>query len=117
MNIRSKLNLHTGRKIPVLGLGTWELTDNTALVIEEALKLGYPMIDTSGDYGTQPGVGEGLKRSRVERESVYIVTKIEEDDDAYEATKKNLNELRIDRADLILIHRPPESGDGEELWR
>lgn len=117
MNLRSKLNLHTGRKMPVLGLGTWELTDNTALVIEEAIKLGYPMIDTSGDYGTQPGVGEGLRRSHAERDSVYIVTKIEEDDDAYKATKRNLNEIRIHRADLILIHRPPESGDGEELWK
>lgn len=116
MNINSKVSLHTGRKMPVLGLGTWKLTRDTPKIIEEALRIGYPMIDTSGDYGTQPGIGEGLRRSQIKRSAVYITTKVEEDDDAYEATKKNLHELGISYADLMLIHRPPEEGAGEELW-
>jgi 2,5-diketo-D-gluconate reductase A len=48
---------------------------------------------------------------------VYLVTKVEETDDAYAATRKSLDELQVDYADLMLIHRPPDEGAGEELWR
>jgi 2,5-diketo-D-gluconate reductase A len=75
------------------------------------------MIDTSGDYGTQPGIADGIKKSQAKRDGFYLVTKIEETDDAYEAAKKNLKELKLDYADLILIHRPPESDAGVDLWR
>jgi diketogulonate reductase-like aldo/keto reductase len=102
--------------MPVLGLGTWELTEQTADTIAKALLLGYPMIDTSGDYGTQPGIGEGIKKSRVPRDQFYLVTKVEETDDAYGATLKDLQELQLDYADLMLIHRPPEKSVGQELW-
>lgn len=116
MDPRSSVSLHSGNTMPVMGLGTWQLTDDTAEAVAAALKLGYPMIDTSGDYGTQPGIGEALERSGVAREDVYLVTKVEETDDAYEAARRNLAELRLDHADLILIHRPPRSGAGEKLW-
>ena len=102
--------------MPILGLGTWQLTKDTAGTVEAALQLGYRMIDTSRDYGTQPGIGEAIKRSGLERESIYLVTKVEETDDAYEATRKNLHELQLTYADLMLIHRPPDTGAGEELW-
>ena len=110
------LTLHTGRAMPVLGLGTWQLTEDTAGAVEDALRVGYRMIDTSGDYGTHPGVGEGVRRSGIRREDVYIVTKVEEDEDAYEATGRNLAELGMDHVDLILIHRPPARGAGRHLW-
>lgn len=116
MDITSTLPLSTGRSMPAFGLGTWELTDDTAGAVENALGLGYRMIDTSGDYGTQPGIGQGIRRSGVDREEIFLVTKVEEDEDAYEATVHNLRELGLDYADLMLIHRPPESGVGKELW-
>lgn len=116
MDKNSTVKLHTGRKMPVLGLGTWLLTKDTAGTVAYALEIGFPMIDTSGDYGTQPGIGKGLKKSNIKRQDIYIVTKVEETDDAYNATKKNLNELKIDYADLVLIHRPPRIGAGENLW-
>lgn len=99
-----------------MGLGTWQLHNDTAGTVQHALEIGYRMIDTSGDYGTQAGIGEGLRRSGVDRADIYIVTKIEETDDAYEATKANLSELGLSYADLILIHRPPLRGVGKELW-
>jgi 2,5-diketo-D-gluconate reductase A len=74
------------------------------------------MIDTSGDYGTQPGIGEAIRRSGMSRESFYLVTKVEETDNAYQATRRNLTELELEYADLMLIHRPPEDGVGEVLW-
>jgi diketogulonate reductase-like aldo/keto reductase len=103
--------------MPVLGLGTWQLDNQTADTIALALKLGYRMIDTSGDYGTQPGISEGLKQSGVGRDSYYLVTKVEETDDAYEATQQNVQELQLTYADLMLIHRPPSTGFGKELWQ
>ncbi|MGH3023292.1 MAG: aldo/keto reductase [Gaiellaceae bacterium] len=112
----NRLTLHTGRTMPVLGLGTWQLTRDTAGTVEEALRLGYRMIDTSGDYGTQPGIGEAIRRSGLERDELFLVTKVEEDEDAYEATGRNLHELGLEYADLMLVHRPPPTGAGRGLW-
>ncbi|MCZ4090446.1 aldo/keto reductase [Sinorhizobium psoraleae] len=117
MDPKTEIMLHTGNRMPVLGLGTWQLTDDTAETIATALELGYRMIDTSGDYGTQPGIADGINRSGIERADFYLVTKVEEVDDAYQATRKNLDELQLDYADLMLIHRPPRTGAGEDLWR
>lgn len=116
-HLRSTVTLRSGNKMPVLGLGTWQLTRDTAGAIASALELGYAMIDTSGDYGTQPGIAEGIKRFGADRSKFYIVTKVEETDGAYQATCKDLEELQLDHADLMLIHRPPPDGVGEELWR
>lgn len=116
IDAQSDVTLHTGNTMPVLGLGTWELTHDTAGTIEQAFTMGYRMIDTSGDYGTQPGIGEGIRRAGLARSDFYLVTKIEECDAAYEAVRRNLFELGLDFVDLVLIHRPPPSGAGEELW-
>ncbi|MFC6490221.1 aldo/keto reductase [Nitratireductor sp. GCM10026969] len=116
MDPASRITLRTGNEMPLLGLGTWQLTKDTAETIAAAIALGYPMIDTSGDYGTQPGIGEGIRRAGAKRSDFYLVTKVEETDDAFAATKKNVDELGLDYADLMLIHRPPRSGAGEALW-
>ncbi len=115
MDIHSTVELHTGRTMPMLGLGTWELTEGTSRAVEQAVALGYRMIDTSGDYGTQPGVGRALKNG-IGRDNIFLVTKIEEDEDAYEATRRNLDELGEEYVNLMLIHRPPENGAGVHLW-
>jgi len=70
MDPQSTVTLHTGSRMPVLGLGTWELTNDTAGTVEAALRLGYRMIDTSGDYGTQAGIGEAIKHSGLEHENL-----------------------------------------------
>jgi len=113
---RDMVELRSGAYMPQIGLGTWQLR-NTAQTIVDALRMGYQMIDTSGDYGTQPGIGEGLRRSGLAREDFYLVTKVEEDEDAYAAALNNLRELRLGYANLLLIHRPPARGAGVELWR
>lgn len=117
MDATSTLNLRTGQRLPVLALGTWQLTEDTAATIDAALALGYRAIDTSGDYGTQPGIGEGIRRSGADRASLHVTTKVEETDDAYAATRRDLEQLGLDYADLMLIHRPPPRGAGEALWR
>lgn len=110
------ITLRTGTKMPLVGLGTWQMKNDTAKNIEDALSFGYKMIDTSGDYGTQSGIGLGIKNSNVNREDFYLVTKIENHEDAYKATLQNLKELQLDYADLVLIHHPPMSGSSVELW-
>lgn len=118
MDINSKITLHSGKKMPILGLGTWKLSHETAATVTKALLIGYPMIDTSGDYGTQPDVGAGIKNSGIERDKIYVVTKVEENEDAYEATRKNLIELQLDYIDLMLIHRPPKDKTTSlKLWK
>jgi aryl-alcohol dehydrogenase-like predicted oxidoreductase len=96
MDIDSTFRLRTGREVPVIGLGTWQLHDETAVTVARALDLGYRMIDTSGDYGTQPGVGRGMRSSGLGRTEIYLVTKIEEDEDSYDATKDRLRELDLE---------------------
>lgn len=117
MDLNSRISLHTGRKMPVLGLGTWKLTHETAATVEAALAAGYRMIDTAVDYGSQEGIGEAIGNSGLGRHEIYVVTKIEEDDDAVEGVRRDLSELQLEYADLTLIHRPPPEGPGETLWR
>lgn len=118
LDAASTFRLNTGRTMPVLGLGTWQLTHDTAGTIAAALKLGYPMIDTSGDYGTQPGIAEGVKKAGVARGEYYLVTKVEEDEDPHDSLHKSLRELDTDHANLVLIHRPPDDpAVAENIWR
>jgi aryl-alcohol dehydrogenase-like predicted oxidoreductase len=67
MDPQSTVTLHTGSPMPILGLGTWQLTKDTAGTVEAAVRLGYRMIDTSGDYGTQPGIGQAIKQNGFDR--------------------------------------------------
>lgn len=117
MDNESTIQLHTGSKMPLIGYGTWGIKGSVREAIEAAISSGYKMIDTSGDYGSQPGIGAALKNGNVPRSSIYLTTKVEETDDAYEATIKNLAELEVEYVDLMLIHRPPKEGVGETLWR
>lgn len=117
MNKDSKITLRSGNKMPIIGLGTWELTEDTAETVMDALEMGYRMIDTSSDYNTQPEVGAAIRASGLEREQIFLVAKVEEDDEAYQATKDYLQEMQQEYADLMLIHRPPSSGAGEQLWQ
>jgi diketogulonate reductase-like aldo/keto reductase len=117
LTIDSTRRLRTGREMPVLGLGTWMLTSHTRDLVASAVRLGYRMIDTSGDYHTQPGIGEALADLATPRDEIYVTSKVETDQDTYKATCKNLEELGLDYLDLVLIHEAPDEGVGEDLWR
>ena len=111
----STRKLRSGRQMPVLGLGTWQLKPDTRSSVQHAIHTGFRMIDTSGDYGTQRDVGEAIRG--VDRAAVFVVTKVEEDEDAYDAARRNVEELQLDHVDLVLLHRPPERGVGVKLWK
>jgi 2,5-diketo-D-gluconate reductase B len=100
-----------GARIPLLGLGTWDLRGRVcARVVEQALRLGYRHIDTAEMYDNEREVGEGLRASGVRRDDVFITTKIwpthfgpREFD---RATHESLARLRLNNVDLLLLHWP-----------
>lgn len=107
--------LKSGNKIPAMGLGTWQLRGGVKTVLT-AFDVGYRLIDTALDYETQPSIGDAIRQSGIARQDIYLVTKVEETENGYEATQDRLRELGLDYADLILIHRPPSVGAGEAIW-
>lgn len=117
MDAQSTIPLRSANRIPVLGLGTWQLTRHTSDTVKKALELGYRLIDTACDYGSQAGIGEAIRNAAIDRRSIYLVAKVEENDDVYQATRKYLSDIGVDYANLMLIHRPPADGVGEDLWR
>jgi 2,5-diketo-D-gluconate reductase A len=108
--------LPSGNRMPLLGLGTWHLTHHTVSSLCSALELGYRMVDTSADYHTQRGIGDAIRSCGFDRDTLFIVTKVDPDDDGYEATRRNLAQMKLNYADLVLIHRPPEGGRHEKAW-
>src|SRR5262245_41249413 len=69
--------LPSGNRMPLLGLGTWHLNSHTVETVCSALQMGFRMLDTAADYHTQRGIGDAIKVSGIDRDDVFIVTKIE----------------------------------------
>jgi 2,5-diketo-D-gluconate reductase A len=93
----------------------------TADMVDQALRMGYRHIDTAALYGNEAEVGEGLRRSGVPREEVFITTKLWNDShrraDALAAFNRSLELLALDYVDLYLIHWPvPANGLTVEAW-
>src|SRR5215470_17238269 len=100
-----------GARIPIVGLGTWELRGRTcARAVEQALRLGYRHIDTAEMYDNEREVGEGVRASGIPRDDVFITTKVWQDHLApaefERSTKESLTRLRLPNVDLLLIHWP-----------
>ena len=100
-----------GATIPVLGLGTWQLTDRAGTrIIEQALRLGYRHLDTAQAYENEREVGEALHASGVKRNEVFVTTKVRHTNLAPEvlerSVKESLHQLRLSEVDLLLIHWP-----------
>jgi len=100
-----------GARIPVIGLGTWDLRGRScARMVEQALRLGYRHVDTAEMYDNEREVGEGLRASGIARAEVFITTKVWQDHLAprefERATKESLAKLRLSEVDLLLIHWP-----------
>ncbi len=101
----------SGARIPLLGLGTWDLRGRTcARVVEQALRLGYRHIDTAEMYDNEREVGEGLRASGLKRDDVFITTKIWPTHFAppalERAARESLARLRLGAVDLLLLHWP-----------
>jgi len=100
-----------GARIPLVGLGTWDLRGRTCThIVEQALRLGYRHIDTAEMYDNEREVGEGLRASGVPRNEVFVVTKVWPSHfaprDLLRAAKDSLVRLRLSEVDLLLLHWP-----------
>jgi diketogulonate reductase-like aldo/keto reductase len=98
-------------RIPLIGLGTWELRGRTcARIVEEALRIGYRHIDTAEMYNNETEVGEGLRASGVPRDEVFVVTKVWPSHFAprelERAAEDSLSRLQLAQVDLLLLHWP-----------
>ena len=106
--------------MPMLGLGTWENDDpeECASAVEQALEMGYRHIDTAQAYGNESYVGDGIERADVDRDDVFLATKVWIDnlahDDVLETTTESLDRLGTDYVDLLYVHWPARTYDPEE---
>ena len=111
MTYTNNFELNNGVKIPALGLGTWLLNDEqTEQAVIDAISLGYRHIDTAQAYANEKGVGEGVRKSGVDRQELFITTKVAAEEKTYEGAAASIDEsLRktgLDYFDLMIIHSP-----------
>ena len=100
-----------GIAVPTVALGVFEVEPGeTAGAVADALAAGYRHIDTATAYGNEREVGEGLRRSGVDRDEVWVTTKVWIDDFPPERLRRSaegsLRRLGLDRVDLLLMHWP-----------
>lgn len=125
--------LANGIKIPKLGLGTWRIGDDEVVeVVENAIKIGYKHIDTAQAYANERGVAEGVRKSGIKREDIFITSKVAAEHktykDAADSIDETLKKMNLDYLDLMIIHSPQpwklvnQSNDrflegNKEAWR
>ncbi|WP_309084477.1 aldo/keto reductase [Chelativorans sp.] len=100
-----------GAQIPVIGLGTWTLRGSACTdLVAHALELGYRHVDTAAAYDNEREVGEGIRRSGIPREDIFVTTKVWWTDlapaDLERSAAQSLERLGLDHVDLLLVHWP-----------
>ena len=108
------LKLNNDVTIPAIGLGVFQSPpEETTSAVEAALRDGYRLIDTAAAYGNEREVAEGIRRSGVARDEVFVATKLWISDYGFEAAKvgfaASLRRLDVDYVDLYLLHQPVPS--------
>lgn len=115
------VKLNNGVEMPILGFGVYQVPDlvQCEQCVYDAIKTGYRLIDTASIYKNEEAVGNAIKKSGVNREELFITTKLWLHDAGYEKTKKafeeSLKRLQLEYLDLYLIHQP--FGDTYGSWR
>lgn len=124
--------LSNGVKIPKLGLGTWFISNEAVVqAVKDAVKIGYRHIDTAQAYQNESGVGEGIKGCGINREDLFVTTKLAADVKSYQeavaSIDASLHRLGLDYIDLMIIHSPkpwaefkgnePYFEGNREAWR
>lgn len=110
------LTLNDGHTAPQLGFGVFQIPDDeTAKAVETALRAGYRSIDTAAIYGNERGVRQGIERSGVAREDIFLTTKLWNAEQGYDSTLRAFDEsmkkLGGDYVDMYLIHWPTPKRD------
>ncbi|ERT61795.1 aldo/keto reductase [Megasphaera vaginalis (ex Srinivasan et al. 2021)] len=111
MIFEETFTLHNGVKIPKLALGTWLVADEDAgAAVAAALQIGYRHVDTAQAYRNEAGVGDGIRKSGVKREDVFVTSKVaaerKEYANAAASIDRSLKKMGLDYLDLMIIHSP-----------
>ena len=112
--------LSNGVRMPTLGYGVFQTDDaTTERCVEDAIASGYRMIDTAQAYGNERGVGAGIKASGVDRDELFVVSKVwvsnYGEGKTYESIRRSLELLGTDHIDLMLLHQA--YNDYHAAWR
>lgn len=110
------VTLNNGVKMPQLGFGVWQVGDEEATAaVAKALEVGYTSIDTAMIYKNEAGVGKAIKEANVNREDLFITTKVWNSDQGFDNTiaafEASLERLGLEYVDLYLIHWPTPQYD------
>ena len=105
------ITLNNGVEMPALGLGVFlSPPDQTAAAVETAINKGYRLIDTAAAYANERQVGEGIRRTGIERSEIFVTTKLWMSDYGYDGTLRafdvSLRKLGLTYIDLYLLHWP-----------
>jgi diketogulonate reductase-like aldo/keto reductase len=114
------VELASGARMPLLGLGTWQITGDTATKATlAALEAGYRHLDTATIYENEAEVGRGLAESGLPREDVFVTTKCPPPKLGHEieTLHRSLEMLGTEYVDLWLIHWPARDGAWVDMWR
>lgn len=116
-----KVKLNNGIEMPQLGYGVFQIPDanEAEKAVKNALDVGYRLIDTATAYQKETAVGKAIKESGINREDIFVTSKLWVSDFTYERAKKgidaSLQRLGTDYLDLYLLHQP--YGDVMGAWR
>ena len=115
------VTLNDGNKMPQLGFGVFQVPDLKVAekAVAEALQTGYRLIDTAVAYGNEEAVGAAINMSGIDRDEIFVTSKLWVDHFTYEKAKQgiddSLQKLGLDYMDLYLLHQP--YGDVAGAWR
>lgn len=115
------VTLNDGNKMPQLGFGVFQVPDlsQAEQAVTDALEVGYRLIDTAAAYQNEEAVGAAIKKSSVNRDDIFVTSKLWVDHFTYEKAKQgiddSLTKLGLDYMDLYLLHQP--YGDTAGAWR
>ncbi|HIW58137.1 MAG TPA: aldo/keto reductase [Firmicutes bacterium] len=111
-NLSDTFILNNGYKIPRVGFGTWQTPDGdvAANAVKKAIEIGYRHIDTAAAYGNEKGVGLGIIESGIDRDKLFVTSKVWNTERGYDKTmrafEKTFSDIQLDYLDLYLIHWP-----------
>jgi 2,5-diketo-D-gluconate reductase A len=116
---KESVELASGAKMPMLGLGTWQLRGSSVVnSVLRALEVGYRHIDTATVYGNEKQVGQAVAKSGLRRQEIFLTTKLppRRAGQERETLEASLDALGFGYVDLWLVHWPPSGGARPDVW-